>query len=157
MTNHPDLETTLAFIQMCHAGQVDKSGKDYWHHPVAVMNLLPEDATEDEKHVALLHDVIEDCGLGREDLECMGYNSHICDSVMLLSRPPAGAPDRPTYKQFIKSIADSGNRTAIRVKIADNKHNSSPERIETLPPEDRGIGKRYANSISTLEEALQTI
>lgn len=56
-----DIDDLIDFIQVAHAGQVDK-GADapYWQHPVAVMRTLPPFASEDLKKSALLHDSVED-------------------------------------------------------------------------------------------------
>lgn len=56
----PSIDETIAFIRSAHVGQTDKAGAPYWRHPVSVMERLGADATEDEKLVALLHDVVED-------------------------------------------------------------------------------------------------
>jgi hypothetical protein len=55
--------------------------------------------------------------------------------VRLVSRTKA--EPRLTYVEWIRSIAASGNRGAIRVKLADNKHNSDPARAAQLPPNER--------------------
>ena len=55
------IEELIDFIQIAHAGQVDKGAKaPYWQHPVAVMRTLPPFASEDLKKSALLHDSIEE-------------------------------------------------------------------------------------------------
>jgi (p)ppGpp synthase/HD superfamily hydrolase len=149
----PNVEATILIMKGAHEGQKDKSGFPYWQHPLAVMHLLGPDASDEEKIVALLHDVLEDTPITSAVLRSCGYNERIIHAVELLSRPPQGTPNRPTYKEWIKSIAESRNLTAIRVKIADNKHNSSEERTELLPPEERGIALRYAKSLAVLEEA----
>src|SRR5450755_2861043 len=69
----PTVESTIEFIKSAHAGQVDKAGVAYWHHPVSVMKRLGTDALDDYKLAALLHDVIEDTKYGASDLRAMGY------------------------------------------------------------------------------------
>ncbi|MSO75897.1 MAG: HD domain-containing protein [Alphaproteobacteria bacterium] len=145
----PSIDDTIAFIQKAHAGQVDKGGNPYWLHPVSVMRRLGPDAAEPERLVALLHDIIEDTPVTANDLRAMGYGDDIVAAVEMLSRPPG-----PTYMQWVKSLAASGNRLAIRVKIADNEDNSDPVRIALLAPEQQGIAKRYAGSLRVLRQAL---
>ena len=65
MNKHQD--QTMALIMMAHKGQVDKGGVNYWHHPVAVRDLLPEEATKEAQHAALLHDVLEDTPITLQD------------------------------------------------------------------------------------------
>lgn len=145
----PSLEETISFIQAAHAGQTDKSGKPYWQHLVSVMRRLGENATENEKRVALLHDVIEDTPYGAADLRRLGYADDVVTAVEMLSRPQGVG-----YLDWIRSIAASGNRVAIRVKIADNEDNSDPQRIAALPPDQRSIAERYHHSLRILRAAL---
>ncbi len=56
----PTLDETRAFVAKLFAGNVDKGGKPYAEHCFRVEARLPPSATEDERHAALLHDVIED-------------------------------------------------------------------------------------------------
>jgi len=149
--NHPTLDQTRAFIRKAHAGQVDKAGKSYHLHPEAVEARLGADASEEDRHIALLHDVIEDTANTAADLLAMGYSAHIVASVALLSRPEGEGSQ--SYMDWIRSIAASGNRSAIRVKIADNEENLSPERVAQLPPEQRDIVRRYERSLKVLRGA----
>jgi len=116
------VEETIDFIRAAHEGQVDKAGEPYWFHPVTVMSLLGT-ATVEEKIVALLHDVVEDTHVTMGELEGMGYSKTVLDAVTLLTR------DRKTdHFDYIKKIAASGNTIAIRVKLADLRHNMSKTR-----------------------------
>lgn len=151
----PTIDETIAFIKNAHAGQTTKSGEPYWTHPVGVMELLPATASDDERHAALLHDVIEDCGIAEDDLRAAGYSENTIEIVKLVTRP-TGAK-QPSYMDWIRSIAASGNAGAIRVKLADNKHNSLPERIAMLPPEERDIAKRYERSMKILRACPEAI
>lgn len=151
----PTIDETIAFIKRAHQGQTTKSGEPYWTHPVAVMKLLPDDATKDERHAALLHDVIEDCGFTRHDLRQAGYSERTVQLVEALSRPTG--PRRPSYMDWIRSIAASGDRGLIRIKLADNEHNSQPDRVANLPPDERDIVKRYERSMKILRKALEEI
>lgn len=148
----PTIDETVAYIQRVHAGQTTKGGDPYWTHPVAVMGLLPANATEDERHAALLHDVIEDCGVTADELRAAGYSERTIALVQGLSRPEG--PNRPSYMDWIRSIADTGDRGLISIKLADNEHNSQPDRIAKLPPEQRDIVKRYERSMRVLRKAL---
>ena len=143
------IDETIAFIKAAHAGQTDKAGAPYYLHPVAVAGLLPPEADEDEALAALLHDVLEDTAVTEDDLRESGYSEKTIGIVRLLTRPPG-----MTYMDWIRSIAASGNLGAIRVKLADNRHNSDPARIAQLPPEQRSIARRYVRSMRILKAAL---
>lgn len=149
----PTIADTIAYIKKAHAGQMTKGGEPYWTHPVAVANLLPASATDDERHAALLHDVIEDCGVTADDLRAAGYSERTVGLVTALSRPEGDG--RPTYMEWIRSIAASGDRGLMTIKLADNEHNSDPERVAKLPFEERDIVQRYVRSMAVLRYAIE--
>jgi len=134
------LSETVALMKQAHEGQLDKSGRPYWQHPLRVAYRLGERATEVERHAALLHDVIEDCPYTYDDLRARGYSEEVIEIVRLVSKDPR---DQMTYQQWITAIAESGNLSALRVKLADLADNLSPERMKALPPQMKGIIKRY--------------
>lgn len=143
---------TIDLIRDFHENQFDKGGFPYWTHPVRVMGMLPLGSGETEQHAALLHDVMEDCGVTRDQLRVMGYTNEVINIIELVTRKKG---DGLTYMEWIRRIAESGNIGAIRVKIADNWDNSNPLRIAQLPEESRSIAHRYERSIGILYPALQ--
>lgn len=119
------LPWTLSLIKNLHHNQFDKAGDPYWQHPLAVMRLLPPSASEDARHAALLHDVLEDTPTTEADLRFFGYSDRIVHIVRKLSRLPG---DPGSYKDWIRSIAESGDLDVMLVKRADMQHNSDPVR-----------------------------
>ena len=113
-------------------------------------------ASDDHLQAALLHDVLEDTETTARDLRDLGYSEATIEIVQLVTRQQSEHP-RPSYMDWIRSIAASGNVGAIRVKLADNMHNSDPVRIAALPPEQRDIVKRYERSMWILKEALRSL
>lgn len=149
----PTVESTLEFIKQAHAGQWDKSGKEYYKHPLAVMNRLPESASDETRMAALLHDVVEDTLYEREDLEAMGYSKATLDMVELVTKKPG---DKRPYIAVIKDIIDSSNLGAIQIKYADMTENTDPKRLVKLPQEKQEyLTRKYARPYKMLEEALR--
>jgi (p)ppGpp synthase/HD superfamily hydrolase len=66
----PRFADALAFATTAHAGQIRKSvGAPYITHPIAVASLVGEyGGDEDQAIAALLHDVMEDCGVTSEEI-----------------------------------------------------------------------------------------
>ena len=151
----PTIDETIAFIQKAHSGQFDKAGEVYWRHPHSVMQRLGDGATEEERQVALLHDVIEDTPHSGADLLALGYSASVVTAVELLSR--SKIEPRPPYIDWINSIASSGNRLAIRIKIADNEDNLDPIRIAALSQDEREFVHRYEHSLAILRPALAAL
>jgi len=65
MESNSLLEKALTIAYTAHAGQVDKAGEPYILHPLRVMLKMRSD---EEKIVALLHDVVEDTDITLADL-----------------------------------------------------------------------------------------
>jgi (p)ppGpp synthase/HD superfamily hydrolase len=145
------LAETFAFMRQAHHGQVDKSGKPYWQHPLRVMYRLGAQATEAERHAALLHDVIEDCPVTYDDLRARGYSEEVIEIVRLVSKDPLSGQ---TFRQWITTLAQSGNVAAMHVKLADLADNLSPARLKTLPPEMHGIDRRFRMAWQIIAERL---
>lgn len=58
-----------------------------------------------------------------------------------------------TYEEYIECI--TSNLDAIRVKIADLKHNSDPTRLKKLNSKDFERMSKYHKSIKFLENELK--
>ncbi len=142
----PTLEDALAFAAEKHRGQTDKAGKPYIFHPIRVMENLGPNATEGEQMAALLHDVVEDCGVTLEDLGRLGYPEDVVLAVELLTKNADGERD---YQLAIERVA----RIAIarRVKIADLTDNSRRERISNSTAKDEERLTKYAKAKAWLE------
>lgn len=117
------------FAAAAHAGQVDKIGVPYIEHVRAVAaGLVP---FGDELVMAgLLHDVIEDTDWTGERLREEGVPERVVSVVEAVTNQP-GVP----YEEKIHRIIRSSDATLV--KIADNAHNSRPDRAALLPEEKR--------------------
>lgn len=120
-----DIENAILLATTCHRGQKDKAGEPYILHPLWVMSKME---SEDERVVAVLHDVFEDCDIAINDVDLSLVQK---EALVLLTRPKG-----MSYKSYIERIAT--NEIAIKVKMADLEHNMDY--------------KRYASSISKMEK-----
>ena len=140
MQNMVNIATLIATL--AHEGQVDKAGNDYIEHPLYVASLV---VGEEEKVVALLHDVIEDAKVTSHDLEKAGFTREIVEAIEVMTKTP-----RMTYEEYLKRI--KGNALATVVKLADLKHNSDISRIENPTEKDYRRCQKYNRAISYLTE-----
>lgn len=85
--------------------------------------------TEDEKAVALLHDVIEDSPFTAEELLQAGLPETVVTAVQVLTKKKG--QDYQTYLENVKS-----NSLARVVKLADLKHNSDLSRLSSVTDKD---------------------
>ncbi len=178
MKAKPTLHDTLAFAHEMHKGMDDWTGDPYIAHPIAVMMLLPADSSEDDRHLALLHDVIEDCqerlikhfgitknGQNLHDLILAGftnmnYSEYIIQGLDLLTRD-RWTTQGMSYLDYIKNIVKSEHRGAMLVKLADNEHNTDPKRHARLPSglKERSVQmtNRYERSKALLRKGLEEV
>ena len=83
MTEKERLAFGIAFGAHTGQGQMDYAGLEYIGHPLTVY--LGCD-TEDERIVALLHDVVEDTKVTLEDLS-MFFDNNIIEALKVISHP----------------------------------------------------------------------
>jgi (p)ppGpp synthase/HD superfamily hydrolase len=126
MVDSGRLEDAIAFAAHHHKGQRDKCGQPYIMHPLRVMMRLDD---EDARIAAVLHDVIEDCGVEPVYIR-MGYGDVVGDAVEALTR----AEDEP-YADYIERCG--ANEIARRVKWADLRDNIDPVRLAAIPEPTR--------------------
>jgi (p)ppGpp synthase/HD superfamily hydrolase len=121
-------DKTKKAIKLCyeaHAGQVDKSGLPYVHHPLHLAEQMDD---ETSTVAALLHDIVEDTRYTFADLENMGFGDEVLDALRLLTHD-----DSVPYLDYVREIAK--NPVAKKVKLADLAHNSDLSRLNHEPTE----------------------
>ena len=75
------LRRAYAYAEAKHEGQSRRSGEPYITHPVAVTTILTELEMDDATLAAgLLHDVVEDCGVSRDQIAA-DFGDEIADLV----------------------------------------------------------------------------
>ena len=109
------IEETLQLALHAHKGQKDLDGNPVILH---IMAVGAAGKNEVEQKVGILHDIIEDTDVTREDLRKSGVDEEVIRAVDLLTHR-----NTDTYEDYIKNIVESGNRTAMMVKLHDLDHN----------------------------------
>jgi (p)ppGpp synthase/HD superfamily hydrolase len=125
-----NFEFALQFALDKHKGQLDKGWTPYIMHLLGVWSKVRE-ASLKTQIVALLHDSLEDTATTYAELEAH-FGKGVADTVDLLTHA-----ENVPYESYVQSIAHSGDRSALLVKIADLADNSSPERLQRLPDDKR--------------------
>ena len=123
-----------------HLGQIDRAGIDYIKHPETVASFV---ATDEEKAVAYLHDVIEDTSLTLLDLKKEGFSKNIIEAVDILTKKKG--QDYQSYLNLVKK-----NELARVVKLADLRHNSDLTRLPLITEKDLERNKKYSYDIRFL-------
>lgn len=129
-----------------HISQVDKSGFPYFLHLLLVAD---QAQTEDECVVALLHDICEDVSMEYLSEIREKFGDTIADAVDAITKRKG----QETHFEYIDRC--KRNPLAARVKLYDLHHNMTPQRTQMLPPDQRGLVKRFEKSHRIVTEALK--
>ena len=134
------LERAIAIAATAHAGQVDKGGAPYILHPLKVMLRM---TTLEERIVAVLHDVVEDCEISLDDLRKEGFSEEVLSAIESVTKAPG-----ESYEDFVERAAQ--NPIGRVVKLADLEENSDLSRIASPSWEDLERIEKYRRAIGRL-------
>lgn len=135
------IERAVVIAAQAHEGQTDKAGAAYLLHP---LRLMLQAESDEERIVAVLHDVVEDSGWTLEALRAEGFSEQILAAIDSVTRR-----DGETYEQFIQRAGQSS--LGRRVKLADLKDNCDLSRIPSPSEKDRARVAKYRQAIAFLE------
>ena len=135
-----NLQRALEIAVESHKNQKQKDGTPYALHPIRLSMSLH---TEEEKIVAMLHDVVEDTDWTFEDLERQGFSENVMVALRLLTHAD-GSP----YEEYVERLAS--NPLAKSVKIADLTDNMDFKRIPEPTEKDFARLQKYHRAWKTL-------
>ena len=135
------IETALRIALVAHSGQVDRAGVAYILHPLRIMAAM---RTDEERIVAILHDVIEDSDHTLADLRTAGFPAEIVSAVDLLTHR-----EEDSYEDYVRKI--KGHALARRVKIGDLHDNMRIDRLPSPDQKDLQRLAKYKNALAILE------
>lgn len=152
-------EVTRAYVMArdAHAGQTRSSGEPYITHPIAVAAVVYSMKLDHHSIMAaLLHDVLEDTPVSREDMvEAFGEEvTHIVDGVSKLNHLEFRSKQEAQANSFRKMLlAMVTDIRVIMIKLADRVHNMRT--IGSLRPDKRRrIGKETLEVYSPIAGRL---
>lgn len=118
-----DLERAIAVATRAYDGRVDRQGEPYVAHAVRVMLAME---TDDERAVAMLHDVFEWGTITLREFASAKFPKRIVDAVDALTKRNGETP-----AEYIDRVRAS--RLATAVKLADLRDNALEWRLDALP------------------------
>jgi len=133
------IKEAYRFSDAAHLGQFRKSGEPYITHPIAVAEILTEwklDAAAIQ--AALLHDVLEDSGVSKQELvERFGTTvAELVDGVSKLDRLRFDSNEEAQAESFRKMLlAMARDVRVILIKLADRLHNVRT--LDAMEPDKR--------------------
>jgi len=138
-----NLERAIQIAVEAHAGAKDRGGKAYILHPISVMMRCE---TDEEKIVAILHDVVEDTDWTFEALRQEGFTETIIEALKTVTKHS----EDEDYDEFIQRSLK--NEIGRKVKIADLRENLDVTRIGELTDKDIQRINKYKRALKTLTE-----
>ena len=132
------IDDALKIATDAHYDTKDLDGRPVILHPLSVGL---SGSNEEEMVCGFLHDVLEDSDYSAGDLREHGFSEHIVDTLMLLCHDKS-VPDL----DYVRNIVESGNRTALAVKLNDLHHNLA-----------RGKAGGHLKQVKKHTEALELI
>lgn len=145
------LPDAIIIATQVHAGEFDLGGQPYILHPLRVMLALGLDATEDERCVAVLHDVLETLSVvtdGRERAAAI-LGSSGRELATVLRKLTRNCTE--TYRKYIARLAL--NPTARKIKLADLEDNLDGDRLAASPTKQpESLRRRYIRARAQLQK-----
>lgn len=132
------IDDALKIASEAHYDAKDLDGRPVILHPLSVGL---SGSNEEEMVCGFLHDVLEDSDYSAGDLREHGFSEHIVDTLMLLCHDKSFP-----YLDYVRNIVESGNRTALAVKLNDLHHNLA-----------RGKAGGHLKQVKKHTEALELI
>jgi len=121
------VERAFAFSEQAHQGQFRKSGEPYITHPLAVASILSQWRLDAQGlAAALLHDVMEDSGITKNEIETSFGKpvAEMVDGVSKLDQIEFQSREDAQAENFRKMLlAMAQDVRVILIKLADRLHN----------------------------------
>lgn len=145
------LNAMLVLVTNAHAGQYDKAGQPYVLHPLTVMYKLKSD-DEELQAIALGHDVVEDTDVTYEDLRNIGATNRVIEGIRSLTKMKG-----ETYEEYQLKVYQ--NPDAIKVKMADLRHNSDIRRLKNKEITEKDVARivKYHQFYLELERRVNRV
>ena len=132
------IDDAIRIASEAHYDAKDLDGRPVILHPLSVGM---SGSNEEEMICGFLHDVLEDSDFNAGELRDRGFTEHIVDTLLLLCHDKS-----VPYLDYVRNIVESGNRTALAVKLNDLHHNLA-----------RGRAGGHLKQVKKHTEALELI
>lgn len=140
------LNTMLVIATNGHAGQFDKAGSPYILHPLKVLHYTKSE-DEEIQCIAVGHDLFEDTNTTHQDLRNAGVSERVISGITALTKIPGETLEEYKTRVF-------ANEDAMRVKLADLRHNSDIRRLKGVSEKDIERTVKYYKFYLEIQEKL---
>jgi (p)ppGpp synthase/HD superfamily hydrolase len=142
-----NLNKMLVLVATEFDGIFDKGGVPYLLHCLKVLHYTRSEE-EDVQCIALGHDLIEDRkNVTYRLLREMGFNGRVIEGIRCLTKVPG-----ETEEEYLAKVMS--NPDAIRVKLADLRHNSDIRRLKGVTEKDVRRIEKYHRMYMALKSLV---
>ncbi len=148
---------TFMIVDKLFLDKTDKAGRPYIGH----LKRVSEKLDGKEKIAGLLHDTLEDTDVTYNDLKEIGIPTDILDIVEIVTfdkieKNLSRGERINIYHKKIDKLIESGNISAIRLKLVDMTDNYNENRLKLLSKEKRQWFKdKYEPCLLKLKRELK--
>lgn len=142
-----NLNKMIVLVTTEFDGIYDKGGVPYVLHCLKVMHYLKSDDDELQQ-IAVGHDLVEDRrNITYALLREMGFSERVINGIRCLTKVPG-----ETEEEYLAKVMS--NIDAIRVKLADLRHNSDIRRLKGVTAKDVARIEKYHKMYLILKELV---
>lgn len=137
-----------------HAAQFDRAGEPYILHVLEVLHnvrdLFGADVDEELECIAIGHDIFEDTSVTEDDIRAIGGTDRIVEGMFALTKKRG-----QSYDRYVETVL--GNTDAMRVKMADLRHNSDITRLKGISDKDIERMGKYMAFYTRIKQKLDSV
>lgn len=122
------LNKMIVLVATQFDGVYDKGSEPYILHCLKVMHYT-KTSDEELQIIALGHDLIEDTNTTYQELLDIGFSKRVIDGIKALTKVPG-----ETTIEYMNKV--KANPDAVKVKMADLRHNSDIRRLKGVTEKD---------------------
>ncbi len=135
------LSKAIEIATKAFQGVADANGNPYIDHAMRVMSRMD---TEEEKIIAVLHDVVEDTEITLHELQEAGFSRTVLETIGMLTKKPD-----MKYFDYIEDIHSS--ELASKVKIAELEDNQDIMRVRKMSFQTYTAPERVKKTLAILK------
>ena len=136
------LSKAIGIATNAFQGVIDAKGNPYIDHAMRVMSKMD---TEEEKIIAVLHDVVEDTEMTLHELQEAGFSRTVLDTIGMLTKKPD-----MKYFDYIEDIHSS--ELASKIKIAETEDNQDIMRVRKMSFQTYTTAERVKKTLAILKD-----
>ncbi len=140
-------ERSQKLVKQLFQNQLDKGNHNYLDH---LQHVSQDFSSNRKKSMALLHDVLEDTPLTKDDLRLLGYDEEFILVLDLLTNT------YETYDEYIEHLLDANNKDAFEIKMKDLLHNMDLTRVKEICQKDLRRTEKYIRAYLRIIEKLES-